>query len=195
MAIFIQDVIDKLESPVARLEHTVDKLESGDASSEVTGIVVTFMATQYVIEQAIARGANLIIAHEGSFYSHTGNKEWLQYDPVYQQKQRLIEENGIAIYRFHDYYHRYEPDGIMTGLLQELGWESAVSEYEPAAAIVTIPAMTVYDVAEYVKQKLGISFVRAIGDLTAPCTRIGLLVGYRGGGANAIPFLRKQVWI
>lgn len=191
MAILIQDVINKLEAPIARLEQTVDRLDTGDASSEVKGIVITFMATQAVIEQAIARGANLIIAHEGSFYSHLDNKELLQYDPVYQQKQRLIEENGIAIYRFHDYFHRYQPDGIMTGLLQELGWEEAVSDYQPAAAIVTLPPMTVYEIAEYLKQKLSIPFVRVIGNLTVPCTRIGLLVGYRGGGATAIPLFEK----
>jgi putative NIF3 family GTP cyclohydrolase 1 type 2 len=43
-----------------------------------------------------------------------------------------------------------------------------------------------------VKRRLGLSVVRVSGDLDAPCRRIGLLVGYRGGGANAIPLFEQE---
>lgn len=192
MEITIQHVIDKLMEPVGKLPNTVDTLKSGDSSMEVKGIVTTFMATHQVIQQAMDIGANLIITHEGLFYSHHDTTEYLESDPVYSEKRRLIEESGIAIYRFHDYWHRYQPDGIMVGLLQALGWEAFVSENQPAATILTIPSMTVREIAEYVKNKLGIRYVRVAGDLSSTCTRIGLLAGYRGGGALSIPLFEQE---
>ncbi|WP_028610117.1 Nif3-like dinuclear metal center hexameric protein [Paenibacillus harenae] len=191
MTIRISDVISKIMEPVGPLAHTVDGLEAGEPDSEVRGIVTTFMATQEVIEQAVAAGANLIISHEASFYCHQ-NPIISDHDPVYAEKLKLITESGIAIYRCHDYVHRYNPDGITAGLLRALGWDSVVDEHKPAAAIVTIPAMTVRETAEYVKGKLGISYVRTVGDLSAVCTRIGLSVGYRGGGALSIPLFEQE---
>jgi putative NIF3 family GTP cyclohydrolase 1 type 2 len=80
----------------------------------------------------------------------------------------------------------------MAGLVQALGWQSYVEENQPAATILTIPAMTAKETAEYVKSRLGIHFVRTAGDLSATCTRVGLLAGYRGGGALSIPLFEKE---
>lgn len=60
-------IIDKLTAGIARPDGTVDKLEPGCLETKVQGIVTAFSASQYVIEQAIALGANLIITHEGVF--------------------------------------------------------------------------------------------------------------------------------
>ncbi|MBP1962234.1 Nif3-like dinuclear metal center hexameric protein [Paenibacillus aceris] len=192
MAIRVQDILDQLIEPIGRLDVTVDTLKSGDPSAEVKGIATTFMATHHVIQKAIDLGVNLLITHEGTFYHHHDQIELLLNDPIYLAKQKLIEESGIAIFRFHDYWHRYRPDGIMTGLIQALDWSSYVTENRPAASLLTVPAMTVKELAEYVKSKLGISFVRAAGDLNAQCTRIGLLAGYRGGGRMAIPLFQND---
>ncbi|ADU94248.1 Nif3-like dinuclear metal center hexameric protein [Geobacillus sp. Y412MC52] len=192
MAITVQDVLDRLTASVGKIPNTVDTLMYGDRNMEVKGIATSFMPTYRVIQQAISMGANLLVTHEGLFYSHTDNTKMMQKDPVYQGKIRLIRESGIAIYRFHDYWHRHQPDGIMVGLIRALGWESYVSKYLPTAAIVAIPRMTAKEVAEYVKERLRVPFVRISGDLSAPCARIGLLVGYRGGGALSIPLFEQE---
>lgn len=192
MAIRVQDILDQLIEPIGRLDATVDTLKSGDPLTEVKGIATTFMATHDVIQKAAYMGVNLLITHEGTFYHHHDQIELLLNDPIYLAKQKLIEESGIAIFRFHDYWHRYRPDGIMAGLIQALDWSSYVTENRPAASLLTVPAMTVKELAEYVKSKLGLSFVRAAGDLTAQCTRIGLLAGYRGGGGMAIPLFQND---
>lgn len=188
----IQDVIDKLTEPVALLDHTVDKLESGVPYTEVEGIIITFMVTHNVLQQAIEMGANLIITHEGSFYSHHGRTDWLENNPVYLEKHRLIEESGVAIYRFHDYLHRYQPDGIAEGLVKALGWNKYVEENQPAASILAMPSITVKEMAETMKRKLSIPYVRVVGDMSITCTRVGLLVGYRGGGQQAIPLFEEE---
>jgi putative NIF3 family GTP cyclohydrolase 1 type 2 len=192
MAITVQTVMERLTACVETRSPTVDTLKYGDSSMEVKGIAVSFMPTYRVIEQAVQAGANLLISHEGLFYSHAGDAETMKNDPVYQEKVRLICESGIAIYRFHDQWHRYQPDGIMVGLVRALGWESYVSEYQSAATIVTIPRILARDMVKYVKERLGISFIRVAGDLSTICTRIGLLAGYRGHGSLTIPLFEKE---
>lgn len=191
MMITIQDVITKLTKPVDKLEISVDKLVFGDPYTEVKGIVVAFVASHYVIQHAIDMGANLIITHEGTFYSHHDRIEHLEHDSVYRNKREMIDESGIAIYRFHDYWHKYQPDGIMVGLIQALGWTHYVEENNATSTLLTISNMTVKEIADYVKRKLSIPFVRVIGDTSMPCTRIGLLAGYRGGGDIAIPLFEQ----
>jgi putative NIF3 family GTP cyclohydrolase 1 type 2 len=190
--ITVQNVIDQLIEQVDTLENTVDTLKYGNPSMEVTGIATTFMATQHVIEQAINLGVNLLITHEGLFYSHMDNTEIAAESQVVIEKHRLIEESGIAVYRLHDYVHRYKPDGIMAGLIEALEWESYVEKNHPTSTIVNIPPMTVKEIAQYVKTKLGMEFVRTAGELSQNCTRIGLLAGYRGGGALSIPLFEKE---
>lgn len=191
--IVIQDVLYQLMEPVHnRLEKTVDALLSGSGDTVLTGIVTTFLATHHVLQKAVDLGANLVISHEGIFYSHHGRVEYFGDDPVCQHKLQFIEESGLAIFRFHDYLHRYEPDEINEGLVHALGWQAHVKEHQAVSTIVTIPKMTVKDVAEHAKQCLSVPYVRVVGDLNMPCQRIGLLVGYRGGGTLAIPLLEKE---
>jgi putative NIF3 family GTP cyclohydrolase 1 type 2 len=202
MTITIKDVLTILHEPLA--VHTAispaqspsgraDTLKFGSMDTVVTGIVVSFMATVQVIEQAISLGANLIITHEGTFYSHTDTFERSLIDnPIYEAKKKRIEESGIAIYRCHDDIHAFKPDGIMDGLLHTLGWQPYVMEHLAAASIVALPqAKTGLEIVEHVKKQLGIQWIRSAGDLSQQCHRIGVLVGYRGGGPVAIPILEQ----
>ncbi|UQZ32679.1 transcriptional regulator [Paenibacillus sp. PK3_47] len=186
------DIIELLKAGAGPADHTVDKLESGEYNTGVKGIVTAFSASQYVIEQAIALGANLIITHEGVYYSHQDQREGLRHDPVYQQKSTLVKNSGLGIYRHHDAVHRYAPDGIMEGLLRELDWQRYVTEHRPAVSILTIPAAGAGEIADDLKTRLGISYVRAAGNLSALCVKVGVLVGYRGGGAMTIPLYERD---
>lgn len=128
MNITIQDIIQYLTAHVELPENTVDRLITGSSDQTVTGVFVTFMPTQHVIEHAIQRGANLIIAHESPFYNHHSHTDWLANDSVYVDKRKLIDDAGISIYRCHDIIHRFQPDGITEGLIQALGWSSYVEQ-------------------------------------------------------------------
>ncbi|WP_053374571.1 Nif3-like dinuclear metal center hexameric protein [Paenibacillus sp. FJAT-27812] len=189
----IQQVIDDLTASVDSIASRVDTLKFGDSQAEAKGIAVTFMATQQVLEEAVQLGANLIITHEGTFFSHHDQTEPLGVDDlVYEAKKRFIEEHKLAVYRFHDYWHRYRPDGIMEGLIEALDWQNHLTEYLPSAALVTIQPMKLEQVIGYIKKQLGIGYIRAAGDLSMNCSRIGLLAGYRGGAENAIPLFAKH---
>ncbi|SEO49062.1 Nif3-like dinuclear metal center hexameric protein [Paenibacillus sp. OV219] len=186
----IRDVIDALGGPVG-----TDALCFGEPEEIVTGIAVAFTASQQVLEQAQQNGLNLIISHEGLFYSHH-HQSYAKLievkDPVYEAKLRTIAEHRLAVYCYHDGLHRQKVDGIMEGLLAELGWDAYVQEHERAASVVELPTCTVGELAEELKRKLGIRLVRAAGDLTMTCRRVGVLVGFRGGGEVAIPLFERH---
>jgi putative NIF3 family GTP cyclohydrolase 1 type 2 len=157
------------------LTQTCDQLMSGDWDCEVTGIVSTFMATVDVIKDTISKGANLIITHEPTYFTGLDKTEWLRDDEVYLLKQKLIDENKINIWRFHDHMHMTRPDKIYVGLNKELGWEKySVPE---KLHCYTIPTTTVEELSTFLKEKLKVKAVQIIGKKDAKVERVGFLVG------------------
>ena len=177
MARTVQEVIGAIVAavPGAPFPETVDTMKVGDPHQNVTGIVVTFLATYRVIEQAIQHGANLIITHEPTFYNHADEVRWLGGDPVYEAKRRLLEEHQIAIWRFHDYLHALRPDPTVTGLLKALDWtEYALPEHP---FLCHFPPRSLRDLVTELKTRLGLTTVRIVGDVEMACTKVGILVG------------------
>ena len=178
MTLTIQNAIDTIIAsvPGAPFPDTVDTVKLGDAAQDITGIVVTFLATCEVIEQAVQLGANLIITHEPTFYNHPDTTDWLNHHPIYQAKRRLIEESRIVIWRFHDYLHSLPPDSTVMGLIKELNWEANGFPEQPYWC--QIQPMTLWELAQWVKQQLGLPTLRVVGDLTSLCERVALLPGF-----------------
>ncbi len=177
--ITIQQVIDRIVRtvPGAPFAGTVDTVKLGDPSQPVTGIVTTFLATCEVIRRAIDLGANLIITHEPTFYNHLDGTGWLSEDPVYRAKCALIEQHHLVIWRCHDTWHSYQPDGILTGVLNTLGWQ----DYAAEPPIVVIPPMPLAALVQYVKQRLGAQVARVVGPPDMPCRTVAVMPGSPGG--------------
>ncbi|NLC19862.1 MAG: transcriptional regulator [Clostridiales bacterium] len=190
MKVRIRDVIDTLKTPAIDREKTVDQLLYGDPDTEVKQIAVTFLASARVIEEAKKLGVNLIISHEGIYYSHFDRSEMLKSDPVYLSKHKLIEDSGIAIFRNHDHVHLQGYDGITRALVASLGWLDYELESSFVSSVLALDkAMPLKEVISHIKKKLGLAYVRYTGDLETSCRRIGVLVGYRGSGENVIPLV------
>jgi len=177
----VQDVISTIIAaiPGAPYHDTVDTLKTGDPQQKVTAVAVTFMATYEVIEHTIQAGANLIITHEPTFYSHRDETAWLEGDPVYQAKRRLIDDNHIAIWRFHDYLHSIDPDPTTTGLLKALGWAEYAVPGKPNTC--RLPTRTLGELVDGIKASLGLQTVQVVGDLQMSCSKVGISVGAIGG--------------
>ena len=188
----IQQAIDAAlrASAVERLPDTVDTVKTGDPSQPLTGVVTTFLATSAVIARASELGANLIVTHEPTFYYHHDTTDWLQDDPVYHAKRRQIDASGIVIWRFHDYWHTTQPDGIMTGVERQLGWQRDAGGEWP---IYTIEAATLDDLAAWLKRRLGAASVRVSGPADLRCRRVALLVGAIGGAVHIATLRRDDV--
>lgn len=191
MSITVQDVINVMTRSHEPIENTVDSLKFGSPETVIKGIAVSFMPTQQTIARAIELGANLLITHEGLFFSHWDDND-LGENEVYSDKASFITDSGLAIYRNHDYVHRIQPDLITKGLVLALGWQSYIKENQPAVTILECPSMTVGDAVSQIKEKLGLNYVRVIGELSMTCKRVGVFVGYRGSGSSAIPVFEKE---
>ena len=172
----------------APFAKTVDTLKSGSRDNEVTGIVTTMFATIPVIRKAIEAKSNFIIAHEPAFYNHLDETNWLKDDKVYQYKAALLKDNNITVWRNHDYIHSHEPDGVMNGVIERLGWQKYANKDE---RLIEIPQTTLNKLIADCKRNLGISNVRYIGDLSEKCSKVLLLPG-AWGGQNQISNTSKE---
>jgi len=175
----VQEVIDAViedSCGSVRLEKTSDQLVCGDPDMQVSGVVTTFMATVDVIKQTIEVGANLIVTHEPTFYTGKDKLDWLQDDPLYLAKQKLIEEADLAIWRYHDYMHMAKPDRIYEGLIKEIGWENNLLEKE-SQFCYQINQTTLRELANFFKERLDMDAVRIVGNPDMLCSKVGILVG------------------
>lgn len=182
MDLFISQV------PNAPFSTTVDTLKAGTRNQVVTGIVTTMFPTLAVINKAIELEANLIIPHEPTFYSGSDETEWLVNDSVYQYKVDLLEKNGIAIWRNHDYVHRMKVDGVQAGVVDQLGW----NEYYQQNPILNIPKTSLRELINHVKTKLEVPAMRYVGDLNQSCSKVLLLPGAVGGKRQIESIMKEK---
>lgn len=163
------EVIARIQKMVAvpwRAE-TVDTLKAGTADTAVTGIATTFMSTLDVLQRAVAEGKNMVITHEPTFYAHDDGTKETANDPTVLAKKAFIEKHNMAIFRFHDHWHMRRPDGIRTGMLNELGWKPEQTHNTTLQAL-----------AADVKAKLKIRAIRVIGDPAQPIRNVAFNPGY-----------------
>jgi putative NIF3 family GTP cyclohydrolase 1 type 2 len=178
----VRQVIDRIKSHVGVPwnDNTVDTFKAGDPDTRVTGIAVTMMATYDVLVRAAAAGNNLIITHEPTFYSHLDQTADLEreQDAVWKEKERFIKEHKLVVWRFHDHWHRRRPDGIMTGVVRALQWQSYQSG--TVAGLFILPEMSLAQLAEQMKIRLGTNIVRVVGDPHMKVTKVALSPGAAG---------------
>jgi putative NIF3 family GTP cyclohydrolase 1 type 2 len=176
----VQAVIDLImkEGGLTSIKDTVDTIKIGRPEQTVSGIITTMFPTIPVIEEAVRRDANFIIAHEPSFYNHRDDRNWVSNNSVLLEKLALLEKHHIAIWRFHDYCHALKPDAIMYGVVKKANW---LPYYKPGETDLRIPATTLQKLVEHLKASLGITHLRILGDLNQACERITILPGAWGG--------------
>jgi len=177
------EVIERIKKRVG-LEwraDTVDTFKGGDPNTKVTGIAMTMMATMDVLQRAAAKGDNLVITHEPTFYDHLDTSNQLpqgESDAVLAEKRRFIEEHHLVVWRFHDYWHARQPDGILLGVVKQLGWEKYQDATNPH--LFTIPETTADKLSEQLQTKLGIHVMRVVADPDLKVKRIALSPGAAG---------------
>jgi putative NIF3 family GTP cyclohydrolase 1 type 2 len=169
-------------------EGTVDTVKAGDPSRKVTGITTTFLATCEVIRKSADRNNNLIITHEPVFYNHLDRTDWLQGDPVYGFKKKMLDDTGAVVWRCHDTIHSMKPDGITLGMRKKLGWEAYADPRNPE--LYHLPETTLAGLAGSLKSAFSLAHVRSIGDPAMPVRTVGYLAGAPGGTAQ-IEFLEN----
>src|SRR6202171_1345709 len=180
-----RDVIARIQSHVGIpwQQETVDTFKAGNPDAEVKGIAVTMMATLDVLERAVAAGQNLIITHEPTFFNHLDNPDQLEQkegDPFLAAKRAFIQEHGLVIWRFHDHWHRRNPDGIEAGMVHALGWEKL---QDPGNQyLFAVSETDLQGLASELKHRLNIRVMRVVGDPKLKVRKVALGPGASGFG-------------
>ncbi|MCU1295412.1 MAG: hypothetical protein JWP08_4262 [Bryobacterales bacterium] len=190
-----QQIIDRIQKNVgvAWTTPTVDTFKAGDPQTPVTGVAVTMMATLDVLQRAAASGRNLVITHEPTFYGHLDQTDVLekQHDSVLAAKEAFIQEHHMVVWRFHDHWHRRQPDGILEGMKHALGWDKYQNPAKPM--LFTLPETTLSDLAADTKNRLSINVERVVGDPELKFTRVALIPGAAGSAMQIKALERDDV--
>ena len=175
-------------------EQTVDTFKAGNPDTPVNGIAVTMMATMDVLERASAKGLNLIITHEPTFYAHQDVPEGMpEGDPVWAEKREFIQKHGLVVWRFHDHWHGRKPDGIEAGMVRALGWEKYQNPENEH--LFVLPETTVEKLARDVRKKLQSPVVRVVGARDMPVTHVALSPGFAGFARETQALERDDVQV
>ena len=192
-----REVIGRIKSHVNLpwQDQTVDTFKAGDPDTPVTGVAVTMMATFDVIQRAAAAGQNLVITHEPTFYGHEDDVSALEreQDAVYKAKIDFINAHHMVVWRFHDFWHRRAPDGILTGVVKALGWESYQKPKE--SEIFSMPETTLEALAADIRKKLDARTLRVVGDPSMKVSKVSLAPGFGGFDTNRRLLQRQDVQV
>lgn len=191
-ALTVQVLIDRIFAAMGGpLESTGDTVKAGDPSQPVAGVVTTFMATVPVIRLAFELGANVVFTHEPIFFNDLDDVSFLQNDPVYRAKLRLLEETGIVVCRLHDHPHNLakpREDPFFVGLVEAMDWVEYADPTVPY--FCTIPPIRLADLVQQFKDRLNLTSVRVTGDLAQECRRVILFLGAPGIKLHVSAFRR-----
>ena len=170
-------------------ETRTDSIVIGNAHDTVTGIATCMFVDLNLLKKAVASSCNLIITHEPSFYTATDHVEdFMKDDPVLNEKVDYIKAHHLVVYRFHDNAHRNDPDQIMKGLSDDLGWE--IISRRPW--ILGIKKLTLSALTDSLKKHLQMPGIRVIGDPDLEISRVGLVPGLAPTAQMHIGILKRD---
>jgi putative NIF3 family GTP cyclohydrolase 1 type 2 len=172
----VQGIVDGILAyhPDIGDRRTCDGVIGGDPDVECTGVLVSITPTVDIIRKAVDMGANFILVHEPTFYSGYDDEcEWLEGNDVYEEKLKLLLDNGIVVYRDHDHIHAHKPDGIFHYMARQLGWLEYQIPGEGHAPEFRLPETTLGALVRHVKAAMGLETIRYIGNPEAKVSTVG----------------------
>jgi len=181
------EIIDRIKAHlgVAWRDSTYrDTFKSGGPDTEITGIATTCFATLDVVRRATAKGLNLIIPHEDTFWNDRDDVATVEKDSLYAQKRALLTAKNVAVFRIHDHMHAQRPDFTFVGSARAVGLDPTFED-PPGSHRFVVPETTLAALAADVQKRTGSKGMRVVGNPKAKITRVRLGVGYASPPINA----------
>jgi putative NIF3 family GTP cyclohydrolase 1 type 2 len=169
----VQDVLDRMKQRLGGpwFEGGVDRIIEGAASTEVKGIGTTMMATFDALKDTVKAGANLLITHEPTYWSHPDTLTYLKDDPLYELKSDYMRDHNLVSFHFHDHWHGLSPvDGINRGMQMQMGWTEYMDPINQR--IYNLPLTSLLALAQEFRTKLHDRTLRVVGDPELPVKRV-----------------------
>ncbi len=160
--------------------RTVDTFKSGDPDRPVKTVCVSWMSTLRALKKARDLDCDLFITHEPTFYSHTDDDPSYDSDRATIEKQRLLRESGMVVYRCHDVWDRVPEIGILDSWARELGFTGNPFARKTFYAVYEVPQTAIGDLAQSMASKLrrfGQEAIQLVGDPEARVRRIAIGTG------------------
>ena len=144
----------------------------------VTGIGIAWWITTPMLEQFPDLGLNLAVTHEKITYPMPDNYKWgkciaTEEVPVNQRITAMCNDLGIAVHRFHSNIDMADW-GMPHAVFEQLGWTDYPQDWSRGVPVVTLPSITLGELAKLCKDRLNLPFVRYDGDPKRKVTRVAL---------------------
>ncbi len=174
----VVDLIKKNATTPWNERSTRDTFKAGNPDVTVTGIATTMMVTFDMLKRANAADLNMVITHEDTFWNDPDNTKDLSGNPLYELKTEYILKNNMVIWRDHDNMHAATPDYTVVGELRSAGIPLSREHASMRPGILTIPEMTLGELAAQVQRSSGARALRCVGDPNAKVSKILIGPGY-----------------
>ncbi len=175
----VDQVLERMHGQIGTpwREGGVDRIITGSGDTQVRGIATTMMATFDALKASVAAGANLIITHEPTWWSHQDIIAGLEEDPLYKTKLAYIRDHGLVSFHFHDHWHAKKPvDGINFGMARQMGWTGYMDTEN--SRHYNLPPNTLAALAASFQRRLGDRTLRVVGDPGLPVRKVAVSWGY-----------------
>jgi len=191
MSLRAREVHEHLRSVGAWVDwqgRTCDGFKYGDPDAEVTGIAVGWQSLRSALEEAHAKGCNLFITHEPTFYSHMDDDATAKASEPGQRKVAFLERTGMVVYRCHDVWDIFPELGIVDAWSEFLGLGKPIARAK-YYNLHRVPSTTVWELAQRIAQSvapLGEQSVQLMGKKWQMVHRLAV-------GTGAITQVRSMV--
>jgi len=168
--------------PQLDLDRTVDRVIAGDPDVEVRGVAVCWMPYRWTIAEAAKRGANVVVAHEPTFFDHFELRQPpanARLEAAKAEKLAEIEALGVTVIRCHDVWDARLADGVPFEWARFLGLTHRVAEAR-YLHVYEVPETSALDMARQLASRTAVAgqaTVEFYGDPDRRITRVGVGTG------------------
>lgn len=176
-------------APWVDRRRTVDRIILGDPDAEIARILVTWISGFPAVREAVARGCQMLVTHEPTFWTHANEIESIaQWAPdsimrqAAERKRRYIEEHDLVILRVHDVWDGMPDIGIPWAWARHLGLgnkPAAVTEqaFQQRYDIDPLPLDSLARRVAERTASLGEPAVQVVGDGARIVSKVGIGTG------------------
>lgn len=158
-------------------------LLAGSPATVVRGVGTCFAPSVEVLHAAAAAGCNLLLSeahpyflYDAGYGARLPNVQASEGAAVVAAKKRIIEENGMAVFRIRTAWDRSRPAAASLAYAASLGWPSAT--IVDAWAVQPLPAATALGTfLSSFGSKHGLDGVRVIGSPDTQVSKVALFAG------------------
>ena len=172
--------IDSLCSLEHPLSPETDTLKYGNPEKEIKRVFVCMHADTSVLQEAAKAGADLVITHEPTFYCNPEIFDGSNH--IAAAKMKILADNDIALYRYHDHPHAMHEDMIDCATVRASGLPGELTG-KPWWAVTGFRLsrpMTAKEVALQLEKSLPAKHIRIAGTTDIPGRNIAFACGTPG---------------